>query len=187
MCGCGRTSPSVVPGLKCAGPMWSRKTKGPTLRWRAAGNRRRTVKPMSFSWPCKICSIAVIGTLHEGATRPGREPDRDSKRPPVDGGLAQFSLDQRRARNDRGRFLLGQAYRRRPDHVRREPVLQIRFAVAAEAHEAAADLAAVLARHVVHDAGDAADLVRNAFEPQLEIEFASLAFARFAGKAEAFE
>src|SRR4029434_3378084 len=42
--GWGRTS-MPWPGLKTAGPMWSKKMKGPTRRRLEEGSRRRTEKP----------------------------------------------------------------------------------------------------------------------------------------------
>src|SRR6185312_4126214 len=46
MCGCGRTSTlRGKPGWKAAGPMWSKKMKGPTIRWEWNGNTRPTSKP----------------------------------------------------------------------------------------------------------------------------------------------
>src|SRR5688572_23111633 len=59
MCGCGRTS-MPFPGASCAGPMWSKKTNGPTLL-RAAGSSRSTLKPpMSRLRPAMIRSIAAV-------------------------------------------------------------------------------------------------------------------------------
>src|SRR6185437_16277625 len=44
MCGCGRTS-RPRPAASRTGPMWSKNTKGPTLRHCAEGSARRTWKP----------------------------------------------------------------------------------------------------------------------------------------------
>src|SRR3954447_23367098 len=44
MCGCGRTS-RPFPGSSATGPIWSKKTYGPTVRFFAAGSARRTWKP----------------------------------------------------------------------------------------------------------------------------------------------
>ena len=46
MCGWGRTSVlRGTPAGICAGPMWSKKTKGPTLRRRMKGKSRPTSNP----------------------------------------------------------------------------------------------------------------------------------------------
>src|SRR5918994_504845 len=44
MCGCGRTS-MPEPGASSAGPIWSKKTKGPMLRRSGEGSTRRTSNP----------------------------------------------------------------------------------------------------------------------------------------------
>src|SRR5262245_53850810 len=92
MCGCGRTS-MPWPAGKAAGPMWSRKMKGPTVRWGKPGRTRRTSRPpMSRLWGLSsvkaLASIAGTASVeapvlphHPGAFVGGR---RDREAVPLD-------------------------------------------------------------------------------------------------------
>src|SRR5260221_624399 len=69
MCGCGRTS-SPLPGASATGPIWSKNTNGPTLRFCAAGSERRTVKPSPRSrvrGTMMVSSIEKTLMVHGGA------------------------------------------------------------------------------------------------------------------------
>src|SRR5437870_2541053 len=96
MCGWGRTS-WLVSGISITGPKWSKKMKGPTLRWRAAGSSLRTTRPppRSFSWPVSRCWTGMGS---------GLQPRRD-----VGDSLAEHP----RGRQVAGRHVAGTAVRGR--------------------------------------------------------------------------
>src|SRR5437763_153291 len=60
MCGCGRTS-SPLPGASATGPIWSKNTYGPTVRFFAAGRTRRTSKPLPRSRVRGTSSASSMG------------------------------------------------------------------------------------------------------------------------------
>src|SRR5258706_1504600 len=63
MCGCGRTS-SPLPGSSATGPIWSKKTKGPTLRRSLAGRARRTMKPSPRSRTIGTCTASIMVAMY---------------------------------------------------------------------------------------------------------------------------
>src|ERR1700759_3546921 len=68
MCGWGRTS-TPAPGGKRTGPMWSKKTNGPTMRRAIDGSVRRTEKPpRSRSCAWTTTSIDADGPSSTGIT-----------------------------------------------------------------------------------------------------------------------
>src|SRR3954467_3502903 len=60
MCGCGRTS-RPFPGSSATGPIWSKNTYGPTVRFFAAGSARRTWKPSPRSRVRGTSSASSMG------------------------------------------------------------------------------------------------------------------------------
>src|SRR6185437_16959204 len=75
-----------LPGAKSAGPIWSRKTKGPTMRRSAAGRTRATVNPpRSRGRGAMIASIAsgMIGSAM--ASSRGSELDQHGGEPADEG------------------------------------------------------------------------------------------------------
>src|SRR5690606_36217934 len=74
MCGCGRTS-KQTPGPSSAGPIWSKKMKGPTRRRSREGNTRRTSKPPRSRGRASIRSsmAAAFVSTHFGSFA-GRVP-----------------------------------------------------------------------------------------------------------------
>src|SRR5258706_8992853 len=77
MCGCGRTS-TPLPGANVTGPIWSRKTKGPTMRRCTEGSARRTSKRSPRSWvrgttttsSAEPETVAAIASLSVPAAQP---------------------------------------------------------------------------------------------------------------------
>src|SRR5687768_7936646 len=95
MWGCGRTSTSrPKPGSKRAGPMWSKKMNGPTIRCFANGSTRPTSKPPRSR---RLCSMtrSIIPFL----------PASGAGRGPAGAGAPRL---------DRPGEALQQAHRRRP-------------------------------------------------------------------------
>ena len=61
MCGCGRTLMASAPGANSAGPIWSRKMNGPTIRREWKGSTRPTSNPPRSLRRASITSSIMVG------------------------------------------------------------------------------------------------------------------------------